>query len=128
MSANERSISDVFQDIIRNIQEIVRSEVRLVKIEIRDETLKAKSAGLLIGAGAVTAIFAALFLLLTIVYALSIVLPSWAAALIVGVALAIAAAGTLSAGVKLFKRIHAKPERTVETLKENIQWAKQQTK
>ena len=45
MPANERSFADVFQDIVRNIQEIVRSEVRLAKTEIRDEAAKAKSAG-----------------------------------------------------------------------------------
>ena len=33
----ERAISDVLQDILRNLQEIVRSEVRLAKAEIRDE-------------------------------------------------------------------------------------------
>ena len=128
MPANERSFSDVFQDIVRNIQEIVRSEVRLAKTEIRDEAAKAKSAGLLITVGAVTAIFAALFLLLMIVYVLSRVMPNWAAALIVGVALAIVAGATLSAGVKRFKQIHPTPERTVETLKENVEWVKQQIK
>ena len=128
MSANERSFSDVFQDIVRNVQEIVRSEVRLAKTEIRDEAAKAKSAGLLIGAGAVTAIFAAFFLLLTIVYVLSLIMPNWAAALIVGVALAIVAGVTLNTGLKRFKKIHPTPERTVETLKENVEWVKQQTK
>ncbi|MBV8843678.1 MAG: phage holin family protein [Bryobacterales bacterium] len=128
MSANERSFSDVFQDIVRNVQEIVRSEVRLAKTEIRDEAAKAKSAGLLIGAGAVTAIFAAFFLLLTIVYLLSLIMPNWAAALIVGVALAIVAGVTLNTGLKRFKKIHPTPERTVETLKENVEWVKQQTK
>jgi uncharacterized membrane protein YqjE len=128
MPANERSTSEVLQDIIRNIQEIVRSEVRLAKIEIRDEATKAKSATQLIAAGAVTATFAVLFLLLTVFYALAIVMSFWAAALIVGFALSIIAGLTLSAGIKRFKQIHPTPERTVETIKENVEWAKQQTK
>jgi len=128
MPANERSFSDVFQDIVRNIQEIVRSEVRLAKTEIRDEAVKAKSAGLLIAIGAVTAIFAALFLLLMVVYILSLVMPNWAAALVVGVACAISAGVTLSVGLRRFKQIHPTPERTIETLKENVEWAKEQTK
>ena len=86
MSAADRSFSDVLQSIVRNVQEIVRSEVRLAKTEIREEAVKAKSASLFLGAGAVMAIFAILFLLVTIVFALSLVMPSWAAALIVGVA------------------------------------------
>ena len=128
MAAGDRSFSDLFQDIIRNVQEIVRSEVRLAKTEIREEVVKAKSAMLFLGTGALTAIFAILFLLLTIVYVLALVVPSWAAALIVGGALAATANVMLMAGIKRFKKIHPTPERTVETIKENVEWAKQLTK
>ena len=77
-----------------------------------------------------TAIFAVLFFLLTVVYALALVMPSWswAAALIVGAALAVVATLMLTAGVRRFKQIHPTPERTVETIKENVEWAKQQAK
>jgi hypothetical protein len=44
------------------------------------------------------------------------------------VALAIAASGAGAAGLKRFRQIHPTPERTVETLKENVEWAQQQTK
>jgi uncharacterized membrane protein YqjE len=126
--AVERSLTDVLQDIVRNVQEIVRSEIRLARTEIREEVAKAKSSTALLGAGAVTALFGALFLLLTIVHALSLVMPSWAAALIVGATLAVTAAVTLTAGVKRFKLIHPTPERTVESIKENVEWARQHTK
>jgi uncharacterized membrane protein YqjE len=128
MAAGDRSLSDVLQDIIRNVQEIVRSEVRLAKTEIREEAVKAKSSMLLLGVGGVTALFAMLFLLVTIVYALALVMPSWAAALIVGTVLAVVASVVLMAGMKRFKQIHPTPERTVETIKENVEWAKQHTK
>jgi uncharacterized membrane protein YqjE len=128
MAAGDRSLSDVLQDIIRNVQEIVRSEVRLAKTEIRVEAAKAKSSALLLGAGGVAAIFATLFLLLVIVYALALVMPSWAAALIVGAALAVVASVMLTAGIQRFKQIHPTPARTVETIKENVEWAKQHTK
>lgn len=128
MAPGDRSLSDVFQDIVRNVQEIVRSEVRLAKTEIREEVGKAKTAvGLLAGA-AVAGIFAVLFLLLTIVYALSLVMASWLAALIVGVILAAAAGAMLMTGISRFKQIHPTPDRTVESIKENAEWAKQQTK
>jgi uncharacterized membrane protein YqjE len=128
MAAGDRSLSGVLQDIIRNVQEIVRSEVHLAKTEILEEAAKAKSSTLLLGAGAVTAIFAMLFFLLMIVYTLALVVPSWAAALIVGAVLAMAASVMLRAGVSRFKQIHPTPERTVETIKENVEWAKQHTK
>jgi uncharacterized membrane protein YqjE len=128
MAAGDRSLSDVLQDIIRNVQEIVRSEVRFAKTEIREEAAKAKSSTLLLGAGAVTASFAILFLLLMIVYALALVMPSWAAALIVGAALAVVASVVLTAGVRRFKQLHTAPERTVVTIKEKGEWAKQHSK
>jgi uncharacterized membrane protein YqjE len=127
MALLDRSLTDVLQNIIRNVQEIVRAEVRLAKTEIIEEATKAKTAGLFLGVGAVAAIFATLFLLLTIVHALTRVMPDWAAALTVGAALAIVASIVLSTGVKRFKEVRA-PERTVETIKENVEWAKQQNK
>ena len=128
MAAGDRSLSGVLQDIIRNVQEIVRSEVRLAKTEILEEAAKAKSSTLLLSAGAVTAIFAIFFLLLMIVYALALVVPSWTAALLVGAALAVAASVLLTTGARRFKQIHPTPGRTVETIKENVEWAKQHTK
>jgi uncharacterized membrane protein YqjE len=124
----DRSISDVVQDIIRNIQEMLRSEVRLAKTELREEAVKAKAAGVLVGGGAVSAIFAVFFLLLMTVYALTRVVPDWAAALIVAGFMAAVAGLMLSAGVKRFKQVHPMPERTVENLKENVEWVKQKTK
>lgn len=128
MAAGDRSFSDVLQNIVRNVQEIVRSEVRLAKTEIREEAGKAKSSTSLLGAGAVTAIFAALFLLFTLDRALALVVPAWAAALILGTALAVAAGMMLMAGLRQFRLIHPAPERTVETLKDNVEWAKQHSK
>ena len=128
MSAGDRSFSEVLQNIVRNVQEIVRSEVRLAKTEMREEAVKAKSAALFLGTGAVIAIFAILFLLLTVVYALALGMPNWAAALIVGAALAVAASVMLMAGLRQLKLIHPTPERTVGSIKENVVWAKQHTK
>ena len=81
MAASIRSIPEILHDVLANIQDIVRAEVRLAKAELGDELSRARSGGLLIGVGAVAAIFSALFLLLACVYALSRVMPNWAAAI-----------------------------------------------
>jgi len=128
MGAEERSFSEVVQAILGNVQEIVRSEVRLAKAEIGEEAVKAKSSAALLGAGTITAIYAIFFLLLMAVYALSLVMPNWAAALTVGAILAGLAALLLTAGVGRYKKVHLNAERTVETIKENVEWAKQQAK
>ena len=127
MAAGIRSIPEILQDVLTNIQDIVRAEVRLAKAELGEELNAARAGGLLIGVGAVAAIFSALFLLLAGVYALSLVVPNWAAALIVAAAVGIAAAVTLSLGAKRLKTIQAAPK-TAASLKENVRWAKQLTK
>jgi uncharacterized membrane protein YqjE len=127
MSAGDRSISVVLQDIVRNIQDIVRSEVRLAKTELREEVAKARSASVLVAIGVLTGTFSAFFLLLTAVYALTLFVPNWAAALIVATGIAIVAGVTLGTGLKRFKTVHDAPK-TVASLKENVEWAKQQTK
>ncbi len=127
MAVGERSITDVLQDIIGNVQDIVRSEVRLAKGELLDELAKLRAAAPLLIVGAVTAVLATLFLMWTAVYALALVLPMWAAVLIVAVLLAIVGGATLSTGIKRLTKIDP-PKRTIASMKENVQWAKQQIK
>ena len=127
MAAGIRSIPEILQDVLTNIQDIVRAEVRLAKAELGEELNRARSGGLLIGVGAVAAMFSALFLLLACVYALGLVVPNWAAALIVAAAVGVAAAVTLGLGLKRLKTIQAAPK-TAASLKENVRWAKQLTK
>lgn len=116
MASGDRSLSEVLQDIIRNVQEIVRSEVRLAKTELREEAETAKTPTMLFAAGAVASVFTIFFLLLTIVYALARVMPNWTAALIVGAVLGVVAGMMLTAGMKGFKQIHRAPARTTDTL------------
>jgi uncharacterized membrane protein YqjE len=123
----DRSISTVLGDIVDNIQDIVRSELRLAKTELAQEMGKAASAGMMIGVGALLLTFTAVFALLAIVYALSLVVPAWAAALIVAAGVGLIAALCLGLGIKRFKTVRAAP-RTTASLKENVEWAKQLTR
>ncbi len=128
MALGDRSFAEILRDAMCNLQEIVRSEVRLARTEFMDEAARAKSSVVFLIAGAVIALFAALFLLLTIVFALALVMPLWAATLIAGTTLALAASLTLTAGVKRFQQRRPAFERTVESLKETAAWAQQQSK
>jgi uncharacterized membrane protein YqjE len=116
----ERSLADVFQDIVANVQDIVRSELRLASVEIRQELVKAASAGKVAAAGGVLALFALAFLLLAAVYGLALVMPPWLAALTVAIVLAIMGSLLISAGSKRLKLIHLKPEKTVASIRETL--------
>jgi uncharacterized membrane protein YqjE len=122
---NNRSMTDVLQDIVANIQEIVRSEFRLAKTEISEEASKAAKSSAPLGGGIVLSLYAFGFILLAIVYALEIVVAAWLAALIVGLAVAAVAAILISVGRKRLKQVRM-PEKTIVSVKENVQWAKNQ--
>lgn len=126
--ANGRSVTDVLQDIVGNVQEIVRSEVRLAKTELREEAAKAKTSSMFLGAGALVGVYAGGFLLLGIMYALAIALPLWVAAFIIAITLAVAAGLLLRAGRRRIQQVNPTPDRTVENVKENVAWLKQHTK
>jgi uncharacterized membrane protein YqjE len=124
----ERPLSEVLRDIIGNVQEMVRGEVKLAKAEIREEAQKTFAASKLLAIGAVIGLYGGLFIMLAVVYGLSLVLPAWAAALIVGVVLSGAAYGMISAGRQDLSNVNPTPALTVESVKENVEWMKDRTK
>jgi uncharacterized membrane protein YqjE len=124
----QRSVPEVLQDIIGNIEEIIRSEFRLAKAEIKDEAAKAAKPGTTLGIGLVLGFYGLGFVLLAAVYALSSVVTTWMAALIVGAGLAVVASALIGAGAKGLKRLDPTTGKTIRTLQENAQWAKDQIK
>jgi uncharacterized membrane protein YqjE len=125
---NGRSVPEVLQDIVGNIEEIIRSEFRLAKAEVREEASKAAPPLKMIVIGAGIGFYALGFLLFTLVMGLATVVATWLAALIVGAVLGLIALVLITTASKRFKQVNAVPERTIETMKENVQWAKNQIK
>ena len=125
---DERTLPEVLQGAIGNIQEIIRSEFQLARAEIKAVLEKIPGPASMIGLGLGISLYAIGFILLAIVYKLSTVMATWAAALLVGGVLALLAITTLVAATNKIKHINTVPEKTVETLKENMTWAKKQMK
>ncbi|MDP9337283.1 MAG: phage holin family protein [Acidobacteriota bacterium] len=123
-----RTVPEVLQDIVGNIQEIIRSEFQLAKAEVKQEVAKAKSPLLMSVMGGALGLYALGFLLLTGMLAMATVMAMWMAALIIGAVLAVASVALLSAGSARLKHVHAVPERTIESIKENVQWTKDQSR
>jgi hypothetical protein len=124
---DERSLGDLFSDLSRETTTLVRQEVQLAKAELtQSATEAARGIGMLLAGGAV-AYAGLLFLLLAIVYGLiEAGWDAWLAALIVGlVVMALGAILVLRARESL-KPANLAPQKTVETLKEDAAWAKEQ--
>jgi hypothetical protein len=77
--------------------------------------------------GAALGFYALGFLLFTLVTGLATVVATWLAALIVGAVLGVIALGLITTASKRLKHVNV-PERTIESMKENVQWAKNQIK
>jgi hypothetical protein len=124
---DERSLGDLFSDLSRETTTLVRQEVQLAKAELtQSATEVARGIGMLVAGGAV-AYAGLLFLLLAIVFGLiEAGWDTWLSALAVGlVVVAIGAILVLRARESL-KPANLAPRRTVETLKEDQEWAKEQ--
>jgi xanthine/uracil permease len=124
---DERSLGDLFSDLSRETTTLVRQEVQLAKAELtQSATEAARGIGMLLAGGAV-AYAGLLFLLLAIVYGLvDAGWDAWLSALVVGlVVVAIGAILVLRARESL-KPANLAPQKTVETLKEDAAWAKEQ--
>jgi len=124
----ERSFANVLENVVGDIQEIIRAEVRLAKAEVREETVKAGRAAGMLGAGAVLALYAGGLLLLTALFALETALAPWVAALILTAMVGIAAAVLVSVGRKRVKQVDPRPDKTIRTIKENVAWVRNQTR
>jgi uncharacterized membrane protein YqjE len=121
-AAYTRPVSAVVGEVVADVREIVRSEVRLARAEIREEASKAASAAKLTGIAALLAWFAVGLILAAAAAALTYVMPAWAALLCVAAVCLIPAAFLFAAGRKQFQRVQIKPEKTIETVKENLTW------
>ncbi len=122
----KRPLGAVITSAIDGTRNLVRKQVELVKIEMTEAVaVRAKGAGMM-AAAAVMGLFALGFAAAAGAAGLDLVLPTWAAILIVaGVFVAIAGVLFL-VGRKAIKEAPTKPEQTQETLKEDARWARQQ--
>lgn len=125
---NGRTMSAVLTDIVSNIQEIFRSEFRLAKVEIREQTTILAKSSIPLGIGFLLSLYAVGFLLLAGVHALSTVVDPWLASLIVGATVLLIAIICISVGRSRLKNAKVVPEKTIHSVKENVQWAKEQTR
>lgn len=124
---DERSLGDLFSDLSRETTTLVRQEVQLAKAELtQSATEAARGIGMLVAGGAV-AYAGLLFLLLAIVFGLiEAGWDAWLSALVVGLVVAAIGAVLVLRARESLKPANLAPRRTIETLKEDQEWAKEQ--
>lgn len=124
----DRSAGDIVQSVMRDVGEVVRGEVRLARAEMTDKAKQAGKAGGMFGGAAVCGLLGAAALVAAAIAGLANLMPLWAAAGVVALVLLCIAAVMFLAGRSKLKEVSPVPERTVETLKEDVEWAKHPTR
>ena len=117
-----RAFGSLLGEFFDQGKRLIRAEVALAKTELRQEVVKVKAGGVLVGAGGLLLFIGALTFAAFACVLLDLVLPLWAATLIVTVLFLGIGAGVAMAGIKSLKQVHA-PNQTIQTLKEDSQWA-----
>jgi hypothetical protein len=114
----QQSVGELVGQLSEDASRLVRQELALAKVELRQEaTTAGKGAGLLAAAGMV-GLVVLILLSLAAARALSEVMDLGWAYLIIGVVWAIVAAVLATAGRKLLKQANPTPERTMSTVRE----------
>jgi hypothetical protein len=124
----ERSLGELFADLARETSTLVRQEVTLARTEMTQKVTQVARDGGTIGIGGAIAYAGFLAIVPALILGLGQVLPLWLSALIVGLVVAGVGYGVIQRGVSALKRANLTPHETIETLKEDAEWAKDQTK
>ncbi len=125
MAAEESGIGDTLRTILKDVEQLVRSELRLARAELRTEATGMVKAAALAAFALLLGGLAVAFLLLAVFFSIRAHVPAWLSALLVALLAAILA-GALIQMARAVVPAPAWPRRTVSTMKENIEWAKQQ--
>jgi UDP-N-acetylmuramyl pentapeptide phosphotransferase/UDP-N-acetylglucosamine-1-phosphate transferase len=118
----EKSLSELVSDMTTDVSTLLRKEVELAKVELREEAQQYAKAGASMGAAGGVGFYAGFALVITLGLLLDAFLWSWLAFLIVTVALGAAAFVLFKGGQKKLKAIDPKPEATIQTLQEDARW------
>jgi uncharacterized membrane protein YqjE len=123
----DRPIAELVKDLSSQTSTLVRKEIELARAELEAKgKVAGKGAGMLAGA-AVAGLLALGALTAGLIALLDDAIATWVAALIVMVLWAVVAAALAKAGQSALRRATPPAPQTVETVKEDIQWAKNPT-
>ena len=124
----ESPTSELFRRLLSDVRLIFERQAQLAKLELEDKGSRLRTAGVEIAAAVVVAVLGVGVLITAAVLALTIVLPAWAAALIVGAVLvAVAAVLFLMGRARLRSLGSLAPTETIEAAREDVAWIRRET-
>jgi len=127
-TAEERSIGELFGELSQDVAMLVRQEAQLAKTEMQQKLSKVTTDLVSLATGGVVLLLGGLALTAALILLLihPVGLAPWLAAVIVGGVFGLVGWMMVQRGLTNLKRIDPTPHRTVESIKDDIQWAKEQ--
>jgi uncharacterized membrane protein YqjE len=123
----ERPLGELLKQLSEETTRLVHQEIELAKAELAEKGRQAGMGAGLFGAAGVVGFLALAALTTCLILALDAAMPAWLAALLVAVAYgAVAAVLALRGRAKVRQATPPVPEQTIETVKEDVQWARTQ--
>jgi hypothetical protein len=118
------TIGGLIRGILTDLKTLIREEIALARVEMREQAGRARGAALSFGLAAGALLFGVAFLLIAAATAIAELLdwPVWAGFLVIAGLLSVVGFVSLSSGRRQLRTFHAVPQETVTTLKENSEW------
>ena len=124
---DDRTLGELFSELAQETSTLVRQEVALAKTEMGQKVSRVGKDVGFIAAGGAVAYAGSLAILAGVIVLLGQLIPMWLSALLVGLVVAAAGYFLVKKGLDALKREDLAPRQTIETLKEDQQWIKDQT-
>lgn len=119
----DRTVGELLGRLSRDVSLLLQQEIELAKTELAEQARVGVAAGSAIGVAAVLGLGAFGAMTAAIILAIALALPAWSAALIVAIGYGLIAGIFASIGIARARAAKPMPH-TVQTIKENIEWAK----
>jgi hypothetical protein len=123
---DERSLGDLFGELSEESSRLVRQEIALAKTEITESARRVGKDVGMIAAGGVIAYAGFIVALGALAILLGEIMPLWLSTLLVGIIVIAVGAGLAMKGRNDLQRVDLTPRQTVETIREDKEWAKEQ--
>jgi Putative Actinobacterial Holin-X, holin superfamily III len=129
VNTDDRSLGQMFAELSRETRTLIQQEIQLAKTELAEKASRMKKGAVLMVGGGLLAYGGLLAIVAAVVLVLiEIGLPAWAGALLGGIAVAGIGYALVRSGVAALSTVDLKPRQTIETLKEDAQWLRSQTR
>ncbi len=126
--SSEPTLGDLFTSLTSDLTTLVRKEIELARTETMEKVTGVTRNVVMIVAGGLVAYAGLIALIMAIIFLLNRAMSLWVSALIVAIVVIVVGVILLMIGKNSLTNMTVVPEKTVESMKENTEWAKEQVK